>query len=104
MVGGALVKRNTRTRDIHRRIIAIGFPPCALCGEDIDYSLTYPDARSYVVDHRTPLAQGGADTIDNKQPAHRDCNRAKGDRLDGGPIIRRSGALKDPRGRTPLQP
>ena len=38
---------------------------------------------AYVVDHIIPIAAGGPDTIDNKQPAHRDCNRQKGDTIGG---------------------
>ena len=91
-----MTTRNTTLRDRHRTVIARGHPPCALCGQPIDYGLRYPHPRSYVVDHVTPLDKGGADTIANKQAAHRDCNRAKGARLDGGPVIRRSAALERP--------
>jgi 5-methylcytosine-specific restriction endonuclease McrA len=88
--------RNTTTRDRHRQIIARGKPPCALCGEPIDYTLPYMDPGEFVVDHITPLKRGGTDTIDNKQAAHRRCNRSKSDRADGGPILRRSGSLTRP--------
>lgn len=89
----AWVKRNTTTRDRHRATIARGQPPCAICGEPIDYALKYPDPKSYVVDHIVSLYRGGPDTLANKQPAHRDCNSAKAARTDGGPTLRRSGAL-----------
>ena len=36
---------------------------------------------AYVVDHVVPLARGGADELDNKQAAHRSCNRAKSDHM-----------------------
>lgn len=72
-----MVARNTATRDRHRRQIAKGEPPCGICGEDIDYTLPHHDRREYVVDHIVPLSRGGADTLDNKQPAHRDCNERK---------------------------
>jgi len=88
--------RNTATRDRHRAIIRKGQPPCALCGQPIDYELPHLDPMAYVVDHVTALNKGGTDTLDNKQPAHRACNRAKSDRVDGGPIIKRSGALRRP--------
>ena len=88
--------RSTVLRDRHRRLIARHEPPCALCGQPIDYTLRWPDPMSFVVDHRTPLNRGGQDIIDNKQPAHRSCNRAKSDRLDGGPVLRRSAALARP--------
>ena len=73
--------RNTTTRDRHRRTIATDEPPCGICGEPIDYTLRHPNPKSYVVDHIIPLIKGGADTLDNKQAAHRDCNRDKSDKL-----------------------
>lgn len=89
--------RSTTVRDRHRKIIAKGCPPCALCGEPIDYALPYMDPGEFVVDHIVPRNRGGADTLDNKQPAHRRCNRAKSDSADGGPVLRRSGSLARPR-------
>lgn len=73
--------RNTRQRDAHRRTIAHGKPPCAICGDEIDYKLRYPDPGCYVVDHIHPRAKGGSDDLDNKQPAHNRCNRLKSDKL-----------------------
>lgn len=70
-------KRNTTRRDRHRKIISRGHPPCALCGEPIDYAAPHDDPRSFQVDHVIPLHRGGTDTLDNKQPAHRKCNRDK---------------------------
>jgi len=72
-----MAQRNTATRDRHRSAIARTKPPCALCEQPIDYTLKYPDPGAYVVDHITPLSRGGPDTLDNKQAAHRDCNRTK---------------------------
>lgn len=74
------MNRNTTTRDKHRRIIAKDEPPCALCGNPIDYTLQHPHPDSYVVDHITPINRGGPDTLDNKQAAHRRCNRTKSDK------------------------
>lgn len=71
------VKRNTATRDKHRAIIARRQEPCHLCGEEIDYSLPHTDPMSFTVDHVTPLARGGTDTLDNSRASHRACNRAK---------------------------
>lgn len=88
------MKRMTAIVDRHRRVIARTKPPCALCGEPIDYDLPHLDPGQFVVDHIVPLSRGGADTLDNKQAAHRSCNRAKGDRLDGGSVLRRSGSLR----------
>ena len=75
------MQRNTQTRDTHRRAIARTKPPCHICGTEIDYTLTYPDPMSYVVDHIVPLNKGGTDTIDNAAAAHSTCNRAKWDRV-----------------------
>lgn len=87
------MQRDTTTRRRHRAAIARGQPPCALCGQPIDYALPAIDPRSFVVDHIVPLKRGGADTLSNVQPAHRDCNRAKSDKLEN-PVIRTSGILK----------
>ena len=75
------VPRDTTTRDRHRQAIARKKPPCALCGKAIDYSLRYPDPMSFVVDHIIPVDAGGPDTIENKQAAHRSCNRTKSNRV-----------------------
>jgi 5-methylcytosine-specific restriction endonuclease McrA len=69
--------RNTTTRDRHRAIIRKGEPPCALCSGPIDYTLPHLDPGEFVVDHIIPLDAGGPDTLDNKQAAHRSCNRTK---------------------------
>ena len=79
------VKRSTTRRDRHRRILAQGHPPCAICGEPIDYEAPFGDPRSFVADHIVPVARGGADTLDNKQPAHFKCNGDKGAWLPDDP-------------------
>ncbi|WP_314711974.1 HNH endonuclease signature motif containing protein [Propionibacterium acidifaciens] len=78
-----MAKRSTTLRDKHRTTIARNQPPCAICGQPIDYTLPHDNPMAYVVDHIIPIAAGGPDTIDNKQPAHRDCNRQKGDTIGG---------------------
>ncbi|ASR87801.1 HNH endonuclease [Mycobacterium phage Wintermute] len=80
--------RNTTRRDRHRRIIASGNhpnfpepePPCHVCGLPIDYTAHHLDPLAFTIDHITPLALGGEDTLDNLGPAHRKCNRAKSDK------------------------
>lgn len=84
-------------RDRHRATIARGEPPCWLCGGAIDYTLPHLDPMSYVVDHEVPLKLGGADSLANKRPAHRQCNAIKGAKQHA-PIIKRSGALQTPGG------
>lgn len=75
--------RNTTVRDRDRAYIRRGRPPCAICGNPIDYALPYLDPLSFVVDHIVPLNRGGLDVRENKQPAHRSCNRTKSDTLPG---------------------
>lgn len=78
--------RNTALRDRHRRIIAKDQPPCALCGEPINYDAHHLDPMSFTIDHITPYSRGGRelDTLDNLQAAHRKCNRAKSNTVSTG--------------------
>lgn len=87
---------NTSQRDRNRHTVAHGHPACALCGQPIDYTLAYPDPMAFTVDHKVPRNLGGTDDPANLQAAHFRCNRAKSDRTDGGPAIRRSGSLTRP--------
>jgi 5-methylcytosine-specific restriction endonuclease McrA len=73
--------RNTATRDRHRAAIRRTKPPCGICQQEIDYTLPHLDPMAYVVDHIVPLNKGGADVLENKQAAHRSCNRTKSDKL-----------------------
>ena len=75
------MRRNTATRDRHRATIKHTQPPCGICGGQIDYDLPHLDPMSFVVDHIVPLNKGGADTLANKQAAHRRCNRTKSDKV-----------------------
>lgn len=88
-------RRNTRTRDLHRATIARTQPPCGICGNPIDYTLDWRDPQAFVVDHIVSLKAGGTDTLNNKQAAHRDCNRQKGARPHAA-TIKRSASLKRP--------
>ena len=83
---GTPVQRNTTIRDRHRKAIARTKPPCALCGDPIDYTLRYPDPMSYVVDHIVPVIKGGADALENKAAAHAGCNWEKYDKLPDLPV------------------
>jgi hypothetical protein len=51
---------------------------CGLCGEDVDSALSGMDPFGGTIDHLTPLSQGGLDTPDNVQLAHRQCNTVRG--------------------------
>jgi 5-methylcytosine-specific restriction endonuclease McrA len=91
------VRRPTHIRNRHRSTIARTRPPCGICGEPIDYTLPWTDPRAFVVDHVISLHAGGLDVLENKQAAHRDCNRAKGAKAHAD-IIKRSGSLRRPGG------
>lgn len=72
--------RNTTLRNRYRNIIKQGEPPC-FCGEPINYQAPYLDPLSFTIDHITPLARGGEDTLDNLRAAHHQCNRDKSDNV-----------------------
>lgn len=86
-----MAKRNTTIRDRHRAAIAKGQPPCALCGEPIDYQAPHMDPGEFVVDHIVPLDAGGPDALTNKQAAHRACNRDKSNKAFGAKMRRTPG-------------
>nr|DAS75225.1 MAG TPA: HNH endonuclease [Caudoviricetes sp.] len=55
---------------------------CEICGKPIDMSLKTPHPLSPVIDHIVPINKGGHPSdINNLQIAHRQCNRAKSDKL-----------------------
>lgn len=105
-----MTPRNSRNRERHRAAIARTKPPCALCGEPIDYALGFipdqhstrcartdctgcvPDPGRFEADHIVPLKLGGTDDLSNKQATHRRCNSTKRARAES-PIVKRSGAL-----------
>ena len=87
-----MTERNSATRKMHRARIAKDKPACHICGKAIDYTLPHLDPWSFVVDHIVALKNGGADTIENKAAAHRECNSKKRARVYA-PIVRRSGSL-----------
>jgi len=84
--------RSSAQRDKFRARIKATKANCHICGQPIDYTLTWLDPMSFVVDHVIPLAKGGADRIENAKAAHRHCNSKKRARLIA-PIVRRSGSL-----------
>ena len=97
MAGNPRRANGHRRDQIREKWRAIG-DPCHICGEPIDYSLGWIEAeepdpatgelvtkrrmhpRAFVVDEIVPVAKGG-DPLDfgNTQPAHWECNAAKGD-------------------------
>ena len=81
-----MTARSTTTRDRHRAVIKRRRDPCHICGEPIDYTLPYLHPLEFVADHIVPLNRGGTDVLDNKQAAHRTCNRTKSDKVAAAPI------------------
>ena len=91
----------------HRATIAHTKPPCALCGEPIDYTLSFladkhgakcrkpdclgcvPDPMRFEVDHIVPLSRGGAHEQANLQWTHLVCNLRKGTKLPTDTTLRR---------------
>lgn len=53
---------------------------CGICGDPVDMALSGLDDWGPTIDHVKALVNGGSDTLDNVQLAHRTCNIAKGDR------------------------
>ncbi|MEM9316593.1 MAG: HNH endonuclease [Pseudomonadota bacterium] len=71
---------------------------CGICGGPVDKRRAYRnpltgkrDPLSPSVDHRTPVAHGGAPyAVENLQLAHLGCNQDKGARVDDGRRRRQS--------------
>lgn len=55
--------------------------PCFLCGQPIDYSLKWPDPRSFSADHLQPWSRYPELRYDpgNVVSTHLQCNQVKGD-------------------------
>lgn len=66
----------------NKKALAMEGRPCAICGLPIDYTLTFPNPWSFTADHIIPIAKGGhPSAMENLQPAHLRCNRAKQDKV-----------------------
>lgn len=55
---------------------------CRICGDPVNRAAKVPELDAPVVDHRVPLAAGGAHAPENWQTAHFYCNSAKSAQLD----------------------
>lgn len=77
--GTSRYKNGARRRKDRARLKALRLP-CAICGQDIDYSLPAQHPYSFEVDEIEPVSMGGALSWANYQPAHRVCNQIKGNR------------------------
>lgn len=83
MAGNPRNGRPYRTLCAQQRALGL---PCWLCGRDIPYEITGPEAGkhrdAFTLDHLDPLSLGG-DLLDpaNARSAHRRCNSARGNRL-----------------------
>lgn len=89
-------RRHTYLRKKHRSYFKRLELPCAICGDDIDYSLPHTDKMSFALDHVNPIANDGSDGIANKQPTHRKCNASKTNKVFAEGIIKRSSSLLRP--------
>lgn len=86
-------RSNGSLRNKQRKEMAARQEPCALCGNPIDYSLPPGDPWSFELDEIVPVSrfrEGGYESAEqcaqdpaNHQPAHRVCNRMKGNRMAG---------------------
>lgn len=81
--------RSTTVRDRDRATIRRTKPPCGICGDEIDYTLKWPNLWCFVVDHvipfgpnPTPERIAALDVLSNKQAAHHKCNRDKSDKVE----------------------
>ncbi|MHC3392080.1 HNH endonuclease [Streptomyces lavendulocolor] len=92
MAGNPRNGRRYRTLCEQQRALRL---PCWLCGHDIRYDITGPDAGkhpwAFTLDHLIPLSRGG-DLLDpaNARSAHRRCNSARGNRTTTRPLERSS--------------
>ncbi|MYU24748.1 HNH endonuclease [Streptomyces sp. SID8352] len=82
MTGNSRNGRPYRRLTIWQRALGL---PCWLCGGEIAYWITGPEAgrhpEAFTLDHAVPLSHGG-DLLDpaNARTAHRRCNSARGNR------------------------
>jgi 5-methylcytosine-specific restriction endonuclease McrA len=54
---------------------------CQICKGTIDPWVKHPSNDSATIEHVVPLSKGGLHVWSNVVPAHRGCNRSKGDLL-----------------------
>lgn len=73
------MKENRRLLTAIKKAKAIGHPPCALCGQPIDYDAPANEYESYELDHIIPKSVRPDLVHDpgNLQPVHMICNRRK---------------------------
>jgi len=73
---------------------------CHICGRGILLDEKQPNPLSLAIDHRVPLASGGATDPENLWPAHHACNALKGDADLTPTIAQRCAALVDAEARS----
>lgn len=80
MIGPTPVYWGGRRRQRFAKQLATQQLPCCICGQPIDYTLTYPDPDSFSVEHRVPKAIRPDLTLDpaNMGAAHLKCNQSRG--------------------------
>ncbi len=80
MAGPNAGRRGGRWRKL-RENLRLQRNPCWLCGQGIDYSLKWPDSRSFSVDHAVPLGKDPTRAEDpgNLRASHLGCNASRQD-------------------------
>lgn len=80
------VKRQSRTVKPSRlsadELVLQKGSDCGICNNPIDMNVSRTSKMGLTVDHIIPLSKGGADTLDNMQPAHWICNVRKGNKTN----------------------
>lgn len=72
-------------REFRAKLIEKYGPYCQLClldGHDLDVALidleVFNEPMSWSIDHIIPMSRGGRNVLENMQPAHKQCNTARG--------------------------
>jgi 5-methylcytosine-specific restriction endonuclease McrA len=72
---GVFVERVSR-----KKLLRMHKGKCGICGERVN-------PRRFTLDHIIPLSKGGTHEYANVQPAHRECNQLKDDKMPGQVVI-----------------
>lgn len=77
-------KVNSSLRATLRKRVISTYDTCAICGREVDKTLSYLDPLAPEVDEIIPVSRGGSPyDWDNLQLVHRICNQRKGNKMAG---------------------